>query len=135
MVERILKFVSTTHDIGKATPAFQGKMIFQNPDVQIECRRRLDASGIPMRYDLDNPNLIPHSFASQYILESRGIDRSVASIVGGHHGTFPNRDEFRKISSFKNHTGVGNKKWDDIHDELLGYSLYVSELEDRKSVV
>lgn len=129
MVERILKFVSTTHDIGKATPAFQGKMIFQNPDVQIECRRRLDASGIPMRYDLDNPNLIPHSFASQYILESRGIDRSVASIVGGHHGTFPNRDEFRKISSFKNHTGVGNKKWDDIHDELLGYSLYVSELD------
>lgn len=82
-----------------------------------------------MRYDLDNPNAVPHSFASQFILESKGIDISISSVAGGHHGVFPSRDELFKIKSFKNHMGVKYAEWNSVHNELLGYALHLSKLD------
>lgn len=124
--ERLVQFLSAVHDIGKASPAFQVKEIFLNPDAGLENRSRLESAGLPVRYDLDHPNIIPHSMLSQYILEERGIDRTVAVIPGGHHGVPPEEEKLYKVKSFHNHTGAKSPDWISLQDELLGYTLSLS---------
>lgn len=127
--EQLVRFISAVHDVGKASPAFQGKDIFQNPDAQLENRRRLESSGLPVRYDLDNPNATPHSLISQLILEDRGIHRSIAVVPGGHHGKPPMWDDLRKTMAFRNHTGIRSPEWSSVHDELLEYAVGLSGLD------
>lgn len=127
--ERLLQFVSAVHDIGKASPAFQGRGIFQNPSSQLEIRRRLESAKLPMRYDLDNPNATPHSIISEIILEKKGIDPTIAVVPGGHHGKSPDEDDLEKVGAFRNHTGLFNQTWSSVHNELLDYALSLSGLD------
>jgi CRISPR-associated endonuclease/helicase Cas3 len=125
----LIQFISAAHDIGKASPAFQGKQIFQNPDAQLENRIRLESAGLPVRYDLDHPNAIPHSILSQHILELRGIDRTLAVVPGGHHGMSPDDEKLYDIKNYRNHTGSENPHWNSVQDELLGYALFLSDMD------
>lgn len=127
--EKLVQFLSAVHDIGKASPAFQGKQIFLNPDTQLECRARLESAGLPVRYDLDHPNAISHSILSQYILELRGIDRTVAVVPGGHHGMSPDEEKLYNVKNYRNHTGSENLHWKSVQDELIGYALFLSGMD------
>lgn len=83
---RIAVFVAYTHDIGKATSYFQ-KLISNYCPLLCE---NIMQSGLCLCENMIYRGKTPHSFAGQWILQSGivgiGVDSSVASVIGAHHG-------------------------------------------------
>ena len=130
--ENILAFLAASHDIGKATPAFQAMLDSDNTTFKNVIRENLNHYNFPFRTDLQNPHAIKHSFASQLIMERNGIDRTVAVIVGSHHGIPPTRDDFSQKKARPNNTGFNNTEWLNVQNGLFEYALELSHL-DRNS--
>jgi hypothetical protein len=83
--ERLLVFLAAAHDLGKATPLFQ-----LNPNIGEDLRSQVLDAGFPQPPITGNDwRRVKHSLASQAILERYGVDRSVAVVLGGHHGKPP----------------------------------------------
>jgi CRISPR-associated helicase cas3 len=81
--------LALTHDIGKATPAFQTKKAFTNSrDLDLELLEKLESRGFKEIYSLSLPsaNKSHHSIAGQYLLSQHGVKEDFATIVGAHHG-------------------------------------------------
>ncbi len=129
--ERILIFLAAAHDLGKATPAFQGKRIIQNPDIENVIRERVARTGLPMRYDLTSPNEIHHSLASEMILERNSVDRSVAVVLGGHHGRPPSKKAVKEFNSYEGNTGFKKMEWCEVQNELFKHSLSLAGLDEE----
>ena len=100
-------FLCATHDLGKATPAFQGKpshITWEQPNEA--AARRSAANDMDARYcqKLSNAGLelptvkewsagmIPHAQASQVIASVHGIHINIAAILGAHHGQAQQED-------------------------------------------
>ena len=85
-LRRVAAFLALVHDIGKATPAFQQKII---PLIE-GGRERLERSGLPIP-KLANAAESPHTVAGEALLRQSGVPEGLASIVGAHHGRPVNR--------------------------------------------
>ena len=119
---KLCTFISGIHDVGKATPAFQSRRIQGNDELTEIFRNNLNMNNLPFRTDLNDPGAIPHSLASELILERQGIDRSIAVIPGGHHGRTPTRKELRVLAdSYPDNTGFKNSEWCKTQNELIDY--------------
>lgn len=128
--EKLYVFLSAAHDVGKAMPAFQGRKTHPNTDAEYISRERISATGLKVRDDLESPNEIPHSHVSEGILERNGFDRTVAVVLGGHHGIPPSMKEInRKLRSYKDNTGFCIADWRDVQDELLNYALFLADID------
>lgn len=85
----LAKFLGMTHDLGKATPAFQARRsYFQSDDLDDAMLEHLELAGFR---DLSHKTTVnfkesPHALASEYLLHSYGVGSDIASIIGGHHG-------------------------------------------------
>ena len=136
-VKRMCGFITAAHDIGKAIPAFQSRRIHNNEALTEFIRNRLLDAGLKFRTDLNDPAAIPHSMASEIILERMGIDRSLAVVTGGHHGVTPTRKEMRLLpDAYPNNLGTSSERWSSVQEELVGYCAKLNKLnlEDIKSV-
>ena len=83
--EKTAVFVAGVHDIGKATSYFQSIITMRS-----EKKDELRDQGFEILQRTSFTVSTPHSFAGQYILLSKevgiGVNRSVADVVGAHHG-------------------------------------------------
>ncbi len=85
----LVAFLAASHDIGKATPAFQTIKNFQSSasldEILIE---RLEKTGFKdlSHLVLSTKSAVHHTVAGEKILRDFGVDSGIASIIGAHHG-------------------------------------------------
>lgn len=87
--KKLSQFLGAVHDLGKISPAFQTKEGWQSSnDLEYFLINQLETNGFENLKDLKlgNRNKSPHALVGQYLLENYGVNRGVASIIGGHHG-------------------------------------------------
>jgi CRISPR-associated endonuclease/helicase Cas3 len=110
-----ITFLTALHDLGKASPAFQG---------QVEAQRvRLGAAGIAVSAGVPQ---MPHGAVSALALRGLlrtefGLDQQLAHrtavVVGGHHGVFPRQADLRPPKADAESWGVG--PWMDRRQVLM----------------
>jgi CRISPR-associated endonuclease/helicase Cas3 len=128
----LLVFLAAAHDLGKATPAFQFRPDI-DPAIGLELRSRvLDAGFTKPAITGNDWRRAKHALASQAMLEQHEIDRSVAVVVGGHHGKPPS-----KAAADNAADGVGAELlgfnlegWKTAQDELYRYALELSGVDE-----
>lgn len=135
--EKLVKFIGITHDIGKATPAFQLKNSYQGVNkLDEEIQKNLFHNGFLSSdfksYPLPSPQNSPHALAGEVILENFGINRSIGSIIGGHHGSPVNYDKVvdenltNNIENYyfkKQKDNPINQRWSNIQKDLFDWAL------------
>lgn len=128
---RLFAFLAAAHDIGKATPVFQAKSAqYSRGDLDERIEERIVSAGLPIRADRDfaHPSKTPHALATQILLEHAGCMRSVAVILGAHHGK-PQSGEIILNSGIgvygeNYHLGrTGRDSWSAVQRELIGFAL------------
>lgn len=131
--EKILRLLAASHDIGKASPGFVAKA---NKVGFSDIVDRITGLGLPIKVKTSSSvKNIPHAHISEWIMEQHGIDRSLAIIVGAHHGTPPNSvNDLVRVQNYTSQTGVGKEEWDEVHSELIDYALSFSGLEELPRV-
>ena len=82
-LKKTAAFLALVHDIGKATVGFQYKIAFNAPERAGLLMRCL---GIPDRMDMSGIQKTPHAYAGEAILIYSGCTKSLAAVVGSHHG-------------------------------------------------
>lgn len=115
---RWVSFVAGIHDLGKASPAFARK------DPGFPARARAGGLTIPDLSRLRRPpghGLISQVTLAHILLDSpfnlpRRQADLVASVAGGHHGTFPTDQEVGDAK--KQRTAVGEREWDEVRRAL-----------------
>lgn len=128
-------FLGRAHDIGKATPFFQYQL-FRREDDDQEVPSWVPAKagfGIPHGYALE---AITHPVAGQAIVEQAlrkfatriPPRRSVASPIGAHHGTIPDRQRLDDALHGRAQLGWSrdvdrNTSWEDAQSQLMGWAL------------
>lgn len=112
---RLLSFWVSLHDIGKASPAFQGS---REP-----AKTRLTAAGLsfPRRFTRRSS---PHATISAKVLEGLledetdlppAISKLVARALGGHHGTWPLLRDLQGLRT----SDVGGDDWASVRRHFL----------------
>ena len=120
-----IRFLSASHDLGKASPAFQIKAIATNAKSLVD---RVRESGLPIKSKLD-VNAIPHATVSMMILEHEGVNRTVSVIAGGHHGATPSKSDIRdrNLSGYASNTGFNDESWLAIQSCCFNQALRISD--------
>ncbi|KRM12890.1 CRISPR-associated helicase/endonuclease Cas3 [Lentilactobacillus farraginis] len=134
-LQKLVKFLGFSHDIGKATPAFQTKPSYGGDrsldDQLIEKLVRSGFSGLN-DLSLSSAKYSPHAKAGEAILEKFGIPESVGAIIGGHHGKPLTRLPYDDIDVHTaNYLQSDNdqamqKRWERAQEGLLNYGLKLS---------
>ncbi|MHA6381009.1 CRISPR-associated helicase Cas3', partial [Aerococcus sanguinicola] len=89
IAKQVAVFLGAVHDGGKISGCFQAKKGFSNsPDLDRQLIEQLEYEGFEGLSDtiFRDVGRTPHATVGQVILESLGVNRGIASIVGGHHG-------------------------------------------------
>lgn len=88
IAKNLVGFLASVHDIGKATPCFQMKeSIPLCSDLDKILKEKLKMCGIDLeKYIISDPLKTHHALAGQVILDRYGVDISISSIIGSHHG-------------------------------------------------
>lgn len=119
----IAVFLALVHDIGKATPGFQNKVIIGYPEIASV----LEENGLSPQLPGINNSAAPHAKAGAELLRNAGCPERVAQIVGAHHGkpegymhnNLRNYDEFRSL-----YVGIDNPQaWHAVQDALIQNAL------------
>jgi CRISPR-associated endonuclease/helicase Cas3 len=107
-------FWAGLHDLGKASPAFQGKW-------DVAAKRLFEQGGLRCRKPA---NPLPHGiltagFFPEVIPEllsdfPHGLASSIGKVLGGHHGSFPRAGDLQKISKDQR----GGPGWSQIRRKL-----------------
>ena len=115
-------FLISTHDIGKAAPAFQVHPGF-SPSVADAVRRRLDSAGLPCPIV---PTAIRHGTITAVVLPNLltswlGIDpdsaRLFARIAAGHHGIFPTAADLSDAAMHPD--AIGGEPWNAARSAIV----------------
>ena len=130
---KIVRFLAASHDCGKAEPAFVEKAVKAGFSDIVD---DITSKGLPVKirnYAIARD--FPHAMISEYILEQMGTDRSLADIVGGHHGK-PVDDpmELQRAANYPDVTGVTDADWQTIQDEIVKYALYLADFDSIPQV-
>lgn len=113
-------FLAGVHDIGKASPAFE---IQGTPHLISACE--MAGLEIDPRLKRDR-KLLPHGLAGQIVLEqwleehhhwTRKHARTYASVVGGHHGLFPEQNQLNTGHAVPHLLGTNG--WKGVREHLL----------------
>lgn len=126
--ECFIVWLGATHDIGKATPAFQYKV-----DRRAEAVRE-QGLFIPQPHIMHS---FSHAFMSQIILEewlnNRGWSHAntIVSIAGSHHGAPPNDGQIGYIRNYDANFPsevMGGDDWQIVQHELISFAFDASKL-------
>lgn len=120
---RIAAFLALTHDLGKATPAFQQKIVGCIDGM----RERLAQYGLSIP-KLANAHESPHPVAGEALLREACVPWGIASIVGAHHGRATKLKSDFDVYQLKclgeNYWGRGNGAgWRQVQTEYLNWAL------------
>lgn len=128
---KLAKFVGYTHDIGKATVLFQGKISEALPDA----RTRLEEKA-KLTYREADQYCTPHALASEAILLYLGCPGGIASVAGAHHGKPQGVDADENMGAYpKNYFPNGGKSlWQDAWMELFQQALSESGYKNSKEL-
>lgn len=128
----LCKFLGAVHDIGKATPYFQLKRSFRrDEELDGQILENLKSAGfkeLDKFYTATDPKE-SHQSMGQFMLAKRGVNMTVADIVGAHHGRpMPiTKGMDNSYTNFFYQVNDANseiyKTWMDIHDELFNRAL------------
>lgn len=141
--QRLIKFVGFSHDLGKATAAFQTKQSYDRDDaLDSDLRDRLLRNGF---LKLDEINLSsvkssPHALAGEAILEKLDVPASIGAIIGGHHGKTADEEPVEQIKAYTaNYYQSDNdptlqQPWRDVQRELFEYALASSGYQSVKEI-
>lgn len=129
---KLVKFLGYSHDIGKATPAFQLKKSYQH-DTIIDATliEKLIQAGFTQldQTCLPNAKLSPHAKAGEAILEGFGVPVSIGAIVGGHHGRPLSMTPFGEMDNYPDNyvqdqqNPVLQSHWRGVQEELFQLAL------------
>lgn len=125
VAETLAVFLAAAHDVGKATPAFQGRRV-KPAGPAAALSGRVAAAGLPLRDNPAPPHKVRHPLASQMILARNGFGRGCAVVAGGHHGTPPSVKQVNDVAAWAADTGFDDGAWRAVQDELLAYALRVA---------
>lgn len=114
---RLIAFWAGLHDLGKASPCFQGKY---QPAQTI-----LAAAGLPFPQTFAREEChhgaISSAVLSLALQEETGLpdhsSRDVALAVGGHHGAWPTPLQVQRCGRKASH--LGGEKWDAVRRDLV----------------
>lgn len=150
--KKIVEFVGITHDLGKATPAFQMKKSYQGlEDLDEDIIEKLFLHGlVPDDYMdlLSSSNRSPHALAGESLLKKFGVNNDVGSIIGGHHGKpIEYEDDCNDIDVFSEnyYYEINSKnnihiKWSALQKEMFDWAMSevgyhnVEEIPNIKSI-
>lgn len=133
--KKIVEFIGITHDLGKATPAFQMKKSYQGlEDLDEDILEKLFLHGfVPDDYMdlLSSSNRSPHALAGESLLKKFGVNDDVGSIIGGHHGKpIEYEDDCNNINDFSEnyYYEINSKnnihiKWADLQKEIFDWAM------------
>lgn len=147
-LQKLVKFIGFTHDIGKATPAFQTKASYnRDRELDEELIEKLLRSGFSDINDFlpSAREKSPHACAGETLLENEGLNESVAAIIGAHHGKptdkyFDYEDQLTDYTSNYFQSDNDSKlktNWQQVQKELIKYGLDVvgyKKLEDIPNI-
>ena len=128
----LCKFLGAVHDIGKATPYFQLKRSFRrDEELDGQILENLKSAGFKELDKFYTATELKESHQSmgQFMLAKRGVNMTVADIVGAHHGR-PMQITNGMDNSYTNFfyqvsdkNSEIYKTWMDIHDEFFNRAL------------
>ena len=120
---QVAAFLALAHDLGKATPAFQQKIVGCIDDK----RGRMEQYGLSIPA-LPNAQESPHPLAGEALLRDAGVPEGIASIVGAHHGRTvklkPDFDVYQLKCLCDNYWGRGEGAgWRRVQTEYINWAL------------
>lgn len=143
-IQKLVKFIGFTHDIGKATPAFQTKPAYGRGDETLdhELIEKLTRSSFAKLNELDLAlaKKSPHALAGEAILENFEVPETVAAIIGGHHGKPLSQAPRHQIRDYtanylqKDHDEVLQAPWRSVQKELFNYGLQTAGYQTVKDI-
>lgn len=137
--DQLLKFITwlgAVHDLGKATPAFQGQPAFKDRQIVDEAIDfHLAQAGwqeINKWSSLDHSKS-RHELAGETLLMNWGVDASIASIIGAHHGrptASRNISDNQLVVFPDNYYANDSDRWKQVQKEIFNYGLELAGYKD-----
>lgn len=141
--KKLVGFLGFFHDFGKATPAFQYKQSFpRHKDLDADIVENLTRAGFSLiRTDNRFFQRSPHPIAGEALLEFFGLNQSLGSIIGGHHGIPPQKDlsEIQFESYTSNIWGKDRdlkiqNEWKNVQKNIFQFGMSLCEYHDVKEM-
>lgn len=143
LAKNLCMFLGAVHDIGKASPYFQLKKSFKG-DKELDglILEKLKSAGfndLDKFFTADNID-VSHQSIGQFILLKRGVNITVADMVGAHHGrpvkTSEIEDRIHENHFYQNNDSSSqiHKTWLSLHDEIFTWALKVCGFSSAKDI-
>jgi len=142
LARQIFIFLAATHDLGKASPAFQAKKRIRavgevSPSAELDdfLHQGIRDAGLPLQTEEQYHNRAKtrHELISHLILRQHGFDESLAVVLGAHHGKPPNDTQLNDLQSgaYDSDCGFDNANWRHVQTALLNEALAFAGLKKK----
>lgn len=143
LAKNLCMFLGAVHDIGKASPYFQLKKSFKGDNeldgLILEKLKSAGFNDLDKFFTADNID-VSHQSIGQFILLKRGVNITVADMVGAHHGrpvkTSEIEDRIHENHFYQNNDSSSqiHKTWLSLHDEIFTWALKVCGFSSAKDI-
>ncbi|WP_162872907.1 CRISPR-associated helicase Cas3' [Austwickia chelonae] len=128
LAKSLFAWVASVHDLGKAAPAFAGKarLVGAEHVVYHLEKQGLSCPDVP-RDDYAHHGVMGHFLLQEWLTTTRSVSRpvarSLATVIGGHHGTPPTGEALSRLRNNRDprrgSRAWGGPAWDDVRHEIL----------------
>jgi CRISPR-associated endonuclease/helicase Cas3 len=122
LAKQLLVFLAGAHDLGKASPVFQmsQRAVETNPALLARIKRA--KLPLPRLVHLGKPR---HELISYEILMRHMLNKTLAIVLGSHHGKPPTDTDFQSFVN-RGDAGFEDEGWISVQDELFQYVVELS---------
>lgn len=115
----LLRYLALTHDLGKATPAFQQRITSSLPEKVSE----LEENGLHFSDDNFHTKKVYHAHMGANLLREAGCPECISAIIGAHHGTTEESNVEDDIQDYPYLYFGRAEEWKEIQNEYLQWAL------------